>query len=63
MKIKHIEGFEVIDSRGNPTVGARVTLENGVQGLAFVPQVPLRDNMKQMKEEMKTRIDILVRES
>ena len=37
MKIKHIEGFEVIDSRGNPTVGARVTLENGVQGLAFVP--------------------------
>ena len=37
MKIKQIEGFEVIDSRGNPTVGARVTLENGVQGLAFVP--------------------------
>ena len=37
MKIKHIEGFEVIDSRGNPTVGARVTLENDVQGLALVP--------------------------
>ena len=63
MKIKHIEGFEVIDSRGNPTVGARVTLENDVQGLALDLQVPQRDNMKQMKEEMKTRIDILVRES
>lgn len=37
MKIKHIDGFEVIDSRGNPTVGARVTLENDVQGLALVP--------------------------
>ena len=37
MKIKAIHGYEVIDSRGNPTVGARVVLDDGSYGLAFVP--------------------------
>ena len=37
MKIKSIEGFEIIDSRGNPTVGARVNLEDSTSGIAFVP--------------------------
>ena len=37
MKIKTIHGYEVIDSRGNPTVGARVMLDDGSYGLAFVP--------------------------
>ena len=37
MKIKSIEGFEVIDSRGNPTAGARVNLEDSTSGVAFVP--------------------------
>ena len=37
MKIKSIDGFEVIDSRGNPTVGAKVNLENSISGIAFVP--------------------------
>ena len=37
MKIKSIEGFEVIDSRGNPTAGARVHLEDSTSGVAFVP--------------------------
>ena len=37
MKIKSIEGFEVIDSRGNPTAGARVNLEDSTSGIAFVP--------------------------
>lgn len=37
MKIKTIHGYEVIDSRGNPTVGARVVLDDGSYGLAFVP--------------------------
>ena len=37
MKIQNIEGFEVIDSRGNPTVAARVNLETSISALAMVP--------------------------
>ncbi len=36
-KIKNIQAREVIDSRGNPTVEAVVTLENGTTGRAIVP--------------------------
>jgi enolase len=36
-KIKSIRGFEVIDSRGNPTVAAEVTLTSGAIGRAMVP--------------------------
>lgn len=51
--IKSTEAREIIDSRGNPTVEATVTLENGVSGVAAVPSgastgvseaVELRDN-------------------
>ncbi len=37
MKIKNIEAYEVIDSRGNPTVECELTLENGVVATAIVP--------------------------
>jgi enolase len=37
MKISHIHGREVLDSRGNPTVEAEVVLENGIKGRAIVP--------------------------
>lgn len=37
MKIKKIEAYEVIDSRGNPTVECKVTLENGIIARAIVP--------------------------
>ena len=37
MKIKSIIGYELIDSRGNPTVGAKVNLHDGSSGIAFVP--------------------------
>lgn len=37
MKIKSIHGREVLDSRGNPTVAARVTLTNGYSAEALVP--------------------------
>jgi len=37
MKIKHVIGREIIDSRGNPTVEADVILESGVMGRAAVP--------------------------
>src|SRR6185436_18381951 len=35
--IRDIKGRQVIDSRGNPTVEAEVTLESGAQGRAAVP--------------------------
>lgn len=37
MKIKTIFAREVLDSRGNPTVEAKVVLENGLAGSAKVP--------------------------
>lgn len=37
MKIIETVGFELMDSRGNPTVGARVTLEDGSYGFALTP--------------------------
>jgi enolase len=37
MKIKKIQAFEILDSRGNPTVEAFLELENGIQGHAMVP--------------------------
>ena len=37
MKISKIHARQILDSRGNPTVEADVTLENGVMGRAAVP--------------------------
>jgi len=37
MKIKQIIGREILDSRGNPTVEAKVILQNGLVGVAKVP--------------------------
>ncbi|MEJ2666547.1 MAG: phosphopyruvate hydratase, partial [Deinococcales bacterium] len=35
--IEDVSALELLDSRGNPTVGATVTLSSGVQGAAVVP--------------------------
>jgi enolase len=35
--IKSVHALEILDSRGNPTLRALVTLDNGVQGSASVP--------------------------
>ena len=37
MKIKQISAREILDSRGNPTVEAKVVLENGISATAKVP--------------------------
>lgn len=37
MLIKSIKGYELLDSRGNPTVAAKVTLSGGETGFAVVP--------------------------
>src|SRR4029079_17020838 len=36
-KIERIHGRQIVDSRGNPTVEAEVTLDSGVTGWAAVP--------------------------
>jgi len=36
-RIKWVQGREILDSRGNPTVEAEVTLESGLNGWAAVP--------------------------
>ncbi|MDH4302271.1 MAG: phosphopyruvate hydratase, partial [Nitrospira sp.] len=35
--IREIKGRQIIDSRGNPTIEAEVTLESGATGRAAVP--------------------------
>ena len=37
MKIKHVQALEILDSRGNPTLEAEVTLDDGSTGRAAVP--------------------------
>ena len=37
MKIQQVHGREILDSRGNPTIEAEVTLDNGFVGRAAVP--------------------------
>ncbi len=37
MKISKIYGYELLDSRGNPTVGAQVELWDGSLGFAISP--------------------------
>ncbi|WP_080904286.1 phosphopyruvate hydratase [Parabacteroides sp. Marseille-P3160] len=37
MKITKVEALEILDSRGNPTVEADLTLEDGTQACAMVP--------------------------
>jgi enolase len=55
MKITEIFAYEVLDSRGNPTVEAEITLDNGIKANAIVPSgastgekeaVELRDGEK-----------------
>ena len=36
-EIVSVKGREILDSRGNPTIEAEVTLENGAVGGAAVP--------------------------
>lgn len=35
--VKHVQGYEILDSRGNPTVAAEVILSNGARGFAAAP--------------------------
>ncbi len=35
--IENVEGMQILDSRGNPTIQVKVTLESGIEGIAMVP--------------------------
>jgi len=35
--IQQVRDFEILDSRGNPTLGAEVILDNGARGFAASP--------------------------
>jgi enolase len=37
LTIEDLKGYEILDSRGNPTVAARVTLSNGVSAMGHAP--------------------------
>jgi enolase len=37
MKIKSVDAFQIFDSRGNPTIEAAITLEDGTTGRGLVP--------------------------
>src|SRR5262245_5495732 len=37
MKIEHVHGREILDSRGNPTIEVDLSLEDGARGRAAVP--------------------------
>ncbi|MEA2006884.1 MAG: phosphopyruvate hydratase [Patescibacteria group bacterium] len=37
MKIQYIDAYEILDSRGNPTVEAKITTESGISSKASVP--------------------------
>ncbi len=37
MRIKHIRAFEILDSRGLPTISTRLILEDGFDGISEVP--------------------------
>ncbi|MBE2205531.1 MAG: phosphopyruvate hydratase [Chthoniobacterales bacterium] len=37
MKIRSLDAYQIYDSRGNPTIEAEVTLENGMTGRGLVP--------------------------
>ena len=37
MKITDVRARQIFDSRGNPTISCKVTLQGGAQGVASVP--------------------------
>ena len=37
MKIKHLDAYQILDSRGNPTIEAEISLDTGITALASVP--------------------------
>lgn len=54
LKIERAEGYELMDSRGNPTVGARVTLSDGSCGFALRRRGLQRANSRLTKDGTKT---------
>ncbi len=65
--IARVTGREILDSRGNPTVEAEVTLDNGIMGRAAAPSgastgereaIELRDTQGLSYEEIAQTLEI-----
>lgn len=59
MKIQDIKAWEILDSRGNPTVAAEVILDNGASGKAMVPSGASTGSYEavELRDGDKTRYD------
>ena len=55
MKISNVEARQIFDSRGVPTIEARVTLEDGSAGVAAHPRARPPAAMKRTKSGMAAR--------
>ena len=60
--ITNIQAFEVMDSRGNPTVMAEVTLESGETGSACAPSGASTGSGRRWSCAMATALAISVKE-
>lgn len=59
--IADIRAFEVLDSRGNPTIQADVILDNGIVGTACSPQELQRGQERRSSFGMVTKAVILAK--
>lgn len=57
-----VHAREILDSRGNPTVEAEVTLASGAFGRAAVPSGASTGTLKQLNSVMVIKTDILAKE-
>ena len=60
-EIIDIRAFEVMDSRGNPTVMAEVTLDDDTVGVAYAPSGAVQVRERRLNCEMLTRRVIWVK--
>ena len=62
-KIISVTGHEILDSRGNPTVSATVTLDDGATASAAVPSGASTAAVKRSSFAIMTQDDFEVKES
>lgn len=56
-KIKDLRAYEILDSRGNPTVAAEVMLDDGTTATGFVPSGATKSNLEalELRDGVSTR--------
>mgnify|MGYP000435271352 FL=1 len=61
LEIEKVVGREILDSRGNPTVEAEVTLADGTVARGTAPSVHPQENLRHLSFAMVIRAAILER--